>query len=70
VASIKGQVSSASSQSASDCRKASIGKGPDFKKGFLKSIFTEGRKGNEETDVSLHQISKQMPLLPLMTEFP
>jgi hypothetical protein len=33
-------------------------------------IFTEGRKGNEETGVGSHQISKQALLLPLMAEIP
>jgi hypothetical protein len=33
-------------------------------------IFTEGRKGSEETKVGSHQISKQAMALPLMTELP
>jgi hypothetical protein len=35
-----------------------------------KTIFTEGRKGNEATGVGPHQISKQALLLPPITEKP
>jgi hypothetical protein len=35
----------------------------------VKPIFTEGRKGSEAPGVSLHQISKQVLLLPLMMKF-
>jgi hypothetical protein len=35
-----------------------------------QNIFTEGRKGHEETGVGTHQISKQALFLPLITETP
>jgi hypothetical protein len=35
-----------------------------------QAIFTEGRKGNEETGIGSHQISKQALLLPLMVKSP
>jgi hypothetical protein len=36
------------------------------RRGFSKIFLTEGRKGNEETGVGPHQISKQTLFLPLM----
>jgi hypothetical protein len=37
---------------------------------IFPSHFTEGRKGHEETGVSVHQISKQAQFWPLIIEPP
>jgi hypothetical protein len=46
--------------------KHKVGRERRARRGFPKAVFTEGRQGNEETDVGSHQISKQALLLPLM----
>jgi hypothetical protein len=40
------------------------------RRGFPKAFLTEGRKGNEETGVGSHQLSKQALFSPLITESP
>jgi hypothetical protein len=36
-----------------------VGRDRRARRDFLKSIFTEGRQGNEATGIGSHQISKQ-----------
>jgi hypothetical protein len=43
-----------------------VGRDRRARRVFANAVFTEGRKGNEETGVGLHQISKQALFFRLM----